>query len=237
MSKRFLLLFVLAVAMMATGVSVCGAGEPVRRVDVRIGESLLDVQKRVRLMLKENPSPCIDVVLESGEYCLSDGIEFTSEDGGVSESGMVTWRAEKPGKVKIVGGTSVPASQFQVLSNPALLSRLRPEAHGKVLVADVSQLLPCKLPDLPSGFVVPPSPIVFVDGSIGTLARWPNKGYALFSEAVEKGTKDGNMYAGGAFVFNDPRPGSWNFDHGIWLNGYWTHDWDNYSVKAAGWKL
>ena len=37
----------------------------------------------------------------------------------------------------------------------------------------------------------------------------------------------------GAFVYDNPRAARWNFDAGVWLNGYWTHDWDNHSVRAA----
>ena len=43
----------------------------------------------------------------------------------------------------------------------------------------------------------------------------------------------GSVNKPGAFIYSNPRAKRWNFAEGVWLNGYWTHDWDNHSVKAA----
>lgn len=214
-------------------------GKTVQRLNVRSGENLVDVRNRVRAMLKGKPDSAVDVVLAPGEYCLPAGMDFTAADSGTSEANMVTWRSESPGAAKIIGGVRVLASAFSVLDDPALLNRLQPEARGKVLVADVSAFVPDVLPDMPIEFRLPPSPTVFVDGNFGTLARWPNDGYASFTVVADKGRRSNtggkNMYERCAFVFDEKRPNSWNFNEGVWLNGYWTHDWDSYCVRASGW--
>ena len=43
----------------------------------------------------------------------------------------------------------------------------------------------------------------------------------------------GSVNKPGAFIYSNPRAKRWNFAEGVWLNGYWTHDWSNHSVKAA----
>ena len=61
----------------------------------------------------------------------------------------------------------------------------------------------------------------------------------LFTQAVDRGGLVKRNPGGsdartpGAFVYDNPRAARWNFDAGVWLNGYWTHDWDNHSVRAA----
>jgi len=37
----------------------------------------------------------------------------------------------------------------------------------------------------------------------------------------------------GSFVFDDPRPARWNLAEGVWLLGYWTHDWCDEVIRVA----
>lgn len=229
--------FAVSAVCLAWGGSDFGSEER-RRVFVRGGENLIEVRNTVRRIRKENPKCGVDIVLRSGEYCLPDGIDFTEDDCGASTENLVVWRSEFPGGAMLFGGATVPPSQFRVLDNPDLVGCLRPEARGKVLVADVSSILPRGAMPLPSGFTTPAPPSIFIDGELGTLARWPNEGFAVFTEVISNGNRlasDSILYSDGAFVFNDKRILYWDFADGVYLNGYWTHDWSNYSVKAKSW--
>ena len=34
-------------------------------------------------------------------------------------------------------------------------------------------------------------------------------------------------------MLDDPRPSRWNLDEGVWLLGYWTHDWCDEVIRVA----
>ena len=170
----------------------------------------------------------VEVVFRAGEHFVGPGVLLGAADSGTAEA-PVTWRGE--GKAVLTGGVRVPASLFRKVEDPAVRARLPEEARDKVLVADVSSLpgVPGKIDDLAPTFLgIYSAPVLFVNGTFATLARWPNEGFASFTEQVAPGVKEP-----GAFRWPNPRAKRWNFAEGVWLNGYWTHDWDCRSVKAA----
>lgn len=207
------------------------------RIDVPAGASLEKVALRVRNLPAEKKAHGVEIVLANGDYELPGSVVLTKEDGGVSPSAPVVWRAAERGRARILGARRIRPESFRPLKDGRLLARLPKEARGRVLVADVSTALTGPVDPLPEGsFVLTPPPTVFIDHSFGRLARWPNEGWATFTNSVDAGelkggeTEEGRL--GGAFVFSDPRARRWNFEEGVWLNGYWTHDWYNNSVKA-----
>ena len=220
-----------SVALLAAAATCAAYGAfaaPVR-IDVKAGESLVAIRDSVRELSSSEKANGVEIVLAEGEYLLSDGLELTAADGGVSAAAPVVWRSEKPGAARIAGSRRIPASSFKKVEDPALLARLPEEGRGKVYAADVSAFCPDSVADLPDSFVgAPPPPFVFFDGALGSMARWPNGGdWAAFSNRVDKG-----LHGCGAFVFDDPRASRWDFAKGMWLNGYFTHDWDNRCVRA-----
>ncbi len=185
----------------------------------------------------------IDVVLASGDYEIDRGLVLSSHDGGDAESAPVTWRAAEKGKARILGAHRVPNSTFSRVSDPNVLRRLPEEARGKVWQADVSKLFPDGVPAMEDlSYSKPSAPILFLNHGFGTIARWPNKGYTSFTNCVDHGADEGSEFGywslhpagrSGAFVYSNPRAKRWNFSEGVWLSGYWTHDWDSRSVRAA----
>ena len=182
----------------------------------------------------------VEVLIAPGDYELAESLEFDGRDGGDSETAPVVWRAEKPGAVRISGGRKVPSRLFAPVGDAAVLSRLPENARKAVLCADVSGILPGTVAPMEDMFdALPAKPLLFAGRRFGVLARWPNEGYASFSEYVDHGEFRGKrrgsvkMYSPGAFVFSDPRAKRWDFAGGVWMNGYWTHDWHNCSVRAA----
>ena len=222
--NRFVVAFTTAFACV-----VCGAFAAPVRIDVNVGDSLVAVRDRVRMLPPSEKANGVEIVLAEGEYLLDDGLDLTVADGGASIAAPVVWRSEKPGAARIVGSRRIPASSFKKVEDPALLARIPEEGHGKVYAADVSAFCPDAIADLPDSFLgAPPPPFVFFDGNLGSMARWPNGGeWAAFTNRVDKGLR-----GGGAFVFDDSRVLRWDFAKGVWLNGYFTHDWDNRCVRA-----
>jgi len=172
----------------------------------------------------------VDVVLAPGDYF--ETLALDARDGGASASAPVTWRAAKAGTVRVIGAKRVPASSFMPVTDAAVLARIPAEAKDRVWCADVSELFPKSVPEMAKSFHgLPSAPILFVNHRIGTLARWPNDGFATFATRVDRGMPADA--SAGAFVYSGPRAKRWNFGEGVWMNGYWTHDWHDHSVKVA----
>ena len=149
----------------------------------------------------------------------------------------MTWRTVGAGRARLMGGVRVPPSHFRKVTDPSVWARLPENARGKVFVADISGIAPAKIPELAPAFGGRhAAPLLFTGGAFGTLARWPNAGYASFTRGVDSGKvleARTRLRSPGAFVFDDPRAKRWNFAADVWLNGYWSHDWYNHSVRAA----
>jgi hypothetical protein len=69
-----------------------------------------------------------------GRYHLEQGLEFVAEDSGTADAPVV-YEAEAGQEAHLIGGRSV--SGFAVVKDEAILSRLAPEARGKVVQADL----------------------------------------------------------------------------------------------------
>ena len=230
----------LLVASVLAGCSLSGPKDATSLVEVASGESLVEVRDRVRALPVEARARGGEVVIPPGEYFLPAGMEFTEVDGGVSTSARVVWRAKKPGQVRIVGSRRVASTEFRRLSDPRLLARLPEESRGKVFFADISSISPGRIPQLANSFTgTPVPPMVFMGEEFGVLAKWPNGGeWTSFTKRVDRGSQGlepqfSKMYSNGAFVYSNPRAKRWNFAEGVWLNGYWTHDWFNNSIKVG----
>ena len=209
-------------------------------------EAARDLVRAARKDGRLSPEKPIEVVVAPGIYSLSEVFQLGKEDSGTPERPIV-WRAEKPGTVRFLGGVKLESSSFAPVSDKAVLDRLLPEARAKALVADVSAHLPGALAPWPNQLNVPPAPWLYVDGVPGECARWPNLdekdgGWAYFVKSVDTGypVKDRHSNARndmhpGAFRWEFPDRGArWNFAKGVWLYGYWTHDWSENSIKAKG---
>ena len=228
---------VLGTAALAACLSGNSCGAAPVRVEVKAGESLEEVRDRVRNMPESEKSGGVEIALAPGEYFLRKALLLRNRDGGVSRESSVVWRAAGPGKVLFSGGARIPPSSFAKVESPELLARLPEESRGRVYAADVSRVCRELAPGMKKDFTPSCAPDVFIDGRIATLAKWPNgDGWMTFKKRVDTGTLvKGEMYKGGAFICSDPRLARWDFGKGVWLNGYFTHDWHNCSAKAVSW--
>lgn len=187
----------------------------------------------------------VTVYVGAGVYRLDATFELAGQDGGTAEAPVV-YRALKRGQARIHGGPALAPASFQPLTDERVLARLDPAVRSRVLACDVSA-------EAGSGFAafkasyqgVPAGPWLYVDRQPMTLARWPNAdapdaGWAGFSKAVDTGlpkpdAADPALRKAhpGSFVFDDPRPARWNVAEGVWLLGYWTHDWCDEVIRVA----
>jgi len=187
----------------------------------------------------------VTVYVGPGVYRLDATFELKEEDGGTAGAPVI-YRALKRGQARIHGGHTLDAASFRPLTDARVLARLDPAARGKVLVCDVSAAAGAGFLSLRTAYQgMPAGPWLYVDRRPMTLARWPNAdapegGWAVFSKAVDTGLPKPDAAdpalrkaRPGAFEFDDPRPARWNLDEGVWLLGYWTHDWCDEVIRVA----
>ncbi|MEQ8637115.1 right-handed parallel beta-helix repeat-containing protein [Gimesia maris] len=210
--------------------------------------SILDARDQIRKARqngKLKPEDKVTVHIEPGVYSLRMSLMFDKNDSGTKENPVV-YRATKPGSVRIQGGLSLGADTFQPVTDTAILKRLPEEVRNKVLVCDLSTVVKEPFAEFKASYRgVPVGPWLYVNHRPMTLARWPNadaanEGWASFTKVIDKGLPDPNAKDPakqkphpGAFVFDDPRPARWKLDQGVWLLGYWTHDWSDEVIRIA----
>lgn len=191
------------------------------------------------------PGESVTVTIEPGVYEFSSSLKFDKTDGGTKENPVV-YRASQPGTVRLQGGVSLDPAQFKTVTDQAILKRIPEAARDRVRVYDLTPVAQGAFAQFkPSYRGVPTGPWFYLDGAPMTLARWPNtdaenEGWASFTKVIDKGLPDPKAkdpakqkLHPGSFVFDDPRPVHWNLDQGVWLLGYWTHDWSDEAIRVA----
>lgn len=201
----------------------------VRAIEMSVspGEDLVKVRDSIRegrASGKIGAAENVVVSLAPGEYFLPEALVFDERDSGSADYAPVIWRAVKPHQTRLLGGLRLKAADFSVCTDEAVLSKVPPEARGRIQVADLSARIPGKIADLPEDhYIGARAPLLCVRGTFAPLARWPNNGdWAVFKTKVDSL----------AFVFDSERPTRWDFKKGVWLGGYWSHDWRYFNVKA-----
>ena len=194
-------------------------------------------QKRAETVL--SPKTPVTVVVAPGVYSMNTSFTLDADDGG-TENAPVTYRSSKPFGAKLIGGTVLEANTFKKVSSPTILKRMPQEARETVLVCDLKAAGIKNIPPMRASYQGTPSaPWLYCDRAPMTLARWPNAGlpgeesWAKFNKVIDDGLpkESGDATArkphGGAFVYENDRPKNWNIDAGVWLHGYWCHDWSD----------
>ncbi len=227
----------------SAGAAGGGNGRPERPY-----QTLVQARDGIRAMRKAGTlksDEAVTVIVESGAYRLESSFELTGGDGGAADAPVV-YRARESGKACLRGGFVLQPSSFKEVADVTTLARLDPAARGRVLVCDLSVQASVPFPEFKTAFRgTPAAPWLYVNSRPMTLARWPNAGgshagWATFAKAVDTGLPQPqatdpalrNLHPG-SFIFDDPRPTKWNLAEGVWLLGYWTHDWSDEVIRIA----
>lgn len=241
------------------GAAVCAQGEQVLSVaaDAAAGgdgslqspfQTLVQARDSIRARrqagtLKEGEA--VTVVVAPGVYPLAASFALNAEDSGTAQAPVV-YRAREAGKTRLQGGLTLDPGAFRSVTDSAVLARLDPAVRERVRVCDLSASVPAAFPEFKTSFHgSPAAPWLYVNHRPMTLARWPNAvgdqtQWATFSQAVDTGLPQPDAadpalqkLHPGAFAFDDPRPARWNLAEGVWLLGYWTHDWSDEAIRVA----
>ena len=166
-----------------------------------------------------------------GTLLLEKPFVLSAQDGGTAEAPVV-YSGASGNPARLLGARAVHLAR---LVDEAVLARLRPEARGKVAVADLKAQGLTDYGQLTArGFGRPFGTSAMelfwaadesAEARPMTIARWPNDDYIRIA-AIPEGTKD-------RFTYSEDRPSTWLDTGDLWTHGYWTWDWADSFVKVA----
>ena len=174
--------------------------------------------------------------LAEGEYHVADGLALDAANSGSTDAPVVV-RSETPHRARITGAKQVTG--FRPILPEDAKSLISEDARKNVLVADLkAQGFPV-LAKMPDQFRAPGvEEVIFGDLPMQS-ARWPNEGFAAFTEVIDAGASDPihwvsrEVYHPGSFRFPSDRAKSWDLSRGVYLHGFWCYDWADEALKAA----
>jgi len=173
--------------------------------------------------------------IDEGEYFLEQGVVFGSEHSGTAEQPLVI-RGVAPGKTRLTGARVV--KDLRPLLAEEVDPLISPEAKRRVLVADLSTQGFAPLRAMPDRHRAHGREEVIFGDQPMQSARWPNEGFAVFTEVVDAGASapthwvTREVYRPGSFRFPGDRAKQWDFARGVWLHGFWCYDWSDDALKA-----
>ncbi|NCB29535.1 MAG: hypothetical protein EOM63_07215, partial [Clostridia bacterium] len=204
--------------------------------------TLVQARDAIRALKAKQAFPQKGVIVEAtGSFSFADKtLELTEQDGGLSAEAPVVYRASSAG-ARLVGGYLLAAEQFKPVTDAATLARLSECARQQVRVLDLKAVGMGALPPLPDKFSGWSEMELFAEGKAMQLARWPNTGWTSFTNVIDRGVKPidhatgewEHGYKGGTFAYDGDQPNRWDVSKGIWMNGFWCHEWANETLKIG----
>ena len=148
------------------------------------------------------------ICLREGTYPMSDNLEKATRIKATEEFPYII--TSYPGEEVVVsGGTKIDSGLFGAVTDTDILQRLDPGVTDKVLVADLSELIP----DGNYGSIsTSNAPVLFVGDSKYTIARWPNAEMTPLKQ-VDSTKADNND--GTASNLQDPVTKKWVSTNGV----------------------
>lgn len=177
------------------------------------------------------PAGGVCVFLREGDYYLPEGLRLGEEDSG-TELAPISWRAWPGERVRLLGGRILPPNAFHPVTDEAARARLAPEARDRILVINLAEQGIGNLRELPVQFRGASRAMeLFFDNDPMQLARWPNEDWVTIAEVIDRGSREEKRP--GTFVYSEDRQSNWDVERGVWLQGYWCHDWYDETIRVG----
>ncbi len=176
----------------------------------------------------ESPSKPVVVLFRGGSYPVTQTITVPSSASGTKAAPVIFRAAENE---KPVFSGSVALTNWKPLKDASVAKRLSKDVAKHIVVVDLKS---CGVTDFGKAVSDVNRPDLYCNGSLQTLARWPNCGFTYTGKARgatptekvwsgHKGTKEGIV------EYCDSRINRWANEKDFKLHGYWFWDWrDNY---------
>ena len=221
-------------------VSPSGSPDATGRNDSPV-DSLVSARDVVRTWRRQGGIGPVTVWIGGGEYFLKEGLQLQLQDGGSADTPVV-YRAAEGQTVRLIGGRRVPADAFGPVPDGPTRQRLDPDAREHVMQADLAKLGIPSFADWPEKFgSFGGAPEFFFNDRPMQIARWPNEGFVTIAKVIDSGRGEIDRSVGerakgvraGTFEYAEDRPARWSAAEGVWLTGFWCHDWASETLKVA----
>ncbi len=191
---------------------------------------------------KRIPPAGITVLVRGGHYRVTGSFSLTAADSGTAKA-PITYRAY-PGETPVFCG-GVTLKEFKKVTDPAILTRLIPEAADKIRqialnAHGLTTVVPFQLGGFAygDGFRTHPVMELFFNGAPLPRSRWPKADEFMHIESVSTNrsyTSHGLVGSkSGPITYSGDRPTRWLDEKYALLRGYWFWDWaDSYERIAA----
>lgn len=186
---------------------------------------------------RENAS--YTIYLRGGVYHIDQSVIFDDANPGIAGKLLIeNYQGET---VVFSGGTRLSSDAFRTVTDKSLVSRLRPEARGKVVEFDLKANNVSYDSSLTRvGFahkIQPSSCILFFNKEYLRLARWPNEGKLPIGDVIDMGTKPrwekDVPQRGAIFRYDYGRAGNWTKANDIWLYGIFSNGYSDDHIQVA----
>ena len=174
------------------------------------------------------------IFMQPGTYYLKKSVRINEKIAGTDGQPLRIVAADnsKADEVRISGG--VPIEDFRPITPEEAKDLISDEAKSKVMVADLSGVNSHSLDAPGDKYQVRWGAELFCNDKRMTLARWPNEGFVEIKKVIDSGRADGEQgKRPGIFTLEEDRPSRWKIDRGVWLGGYWCHDWYFETIRVA----
>ncbi len=209
----------LAVPALAADVYVSPAGDDgaagTREAPLKTLEAARDAARRA------GPAG-VTVHLAAGTYVRERTFDLGAADSG-TDAAPAVWRADPPHGAHLVGGRILPPDRFRPLGKDEA-RRIAGAARDKVRALDLAPLGITDLADPPDTYRTTGGlPELFYNDRPMTVAGWPNDGWVTIEKVLDRD---------GVFVAGEDRMRRWDLARGVWLHGYWCHDWSDETIRV-----
>ncbi len=239
----FLILCVLACdALYAKDFFVAPAGRPNATGEQNSPlDNLTSARDAVRIWRQQGGTGPVTVWISGGEYFLRESFKLEKQDGGTADAPVV-YRGVEGETVRLIGGHRVPGDAFHPVKEPDAQKRLALDAREHIFQADLATLGLPQFKDWPAKFgAFGGAPELFFNDQPMQIARWPNDGFVNIAKVIDSGRgsidrSQGERAQGeraGTFEYAEERPSRWSSSDGVWLMGFWCHDWSSECLKVA----
>lgn len=195
----------------------------------------------------------VTVYFREGVYALMSSLTIGNKSSGASEKDLVFYTNYEDEEVIFTTAVTVTGKDLKkaVETNDSVFNRkVNDVAKPNIYSVDLSKLGYTNF----GTFTKSARPSLYVDGTLYTIARWPNAGNTnmarytgadgnhgvvevgdITSQGTTLGTYTGERGIGIEFQVANPRPFQWENTDNIWFYGYFYQEWAPYHFRIKSW--
>lgn len=196
----------------------------------------IEAAKKAANRLKNSKTP-VDVIFKGGEYPVTETITFSANDSGTKDA-PVRYMAAEGEKVVFTGAKTLDVSKIKPIDN-SIKERLYEHVRDKVVAIDLKeQGIPENIAKFTKyanenswvGVTLKP-PVITLNDTQQTIARWPNSGYNTVISCEKGGaaTSGDSLNNGGIIYYSETNPSRWSKAEDLFIEGflgnYWLGEW------------